>query len=361
MPMKTGEAPRAATGHIELQRSIDSIFVGQRHRVDLGDLDGLAASIRRDGLLQPPTVTPDGVLLCGARRLAAMRQLGYRSVNVWVRPGVSDRLVELISERADNIHSKPLKPTEAAALYRELKRLLAEEAARRKAATEFSRHDDKTPGQDGHARLASPSTPDLDQITETADDDLSTETSSARSQAARMVTGRQSYTTLERVTTMSNAAEDPDHPDNVRDFVRAELAAVDEGASVEDAAARTHGVLAGVRRDPERQDLEVLATEALDRAKRAKREKSRRSGRAVSKAEPARYAVRSFWLVWRDLDGWWTHYDPEQVARELGPQEWQSLEATIAHTTEFFDAVRTLRLSQPESSSVPIRQNTVTS
>ena len=59
-------------GRIELKRSVDSIVIGHRHRTDLGDLDALAASITRDGLLQPPTITPDGVLVCGRRRLAAI-------------------------------------------------------------------------------------------------------------------------------------------------------------------------------------------------------------------------------------------------------------------------------------------------
>ena len=56
-------------GHIELDRTVDSLHVGRRHRADLGDIDALAASIERDGLLQPLTVSPDGVLICGARRL----------------------------------------------------------------------------------------------------------------------------------------------------------------------------------------------------------------------------------------------------------------------------------------------------
>ncbi len=56
----------AGTGHIELERTIDSIVAGNRHRTELGDIDALAASIERDG-----------VLVCGARRIAALRKLGY--------------------------------------------------------------------------------------------------------------------------------------------------------------------------------------------------------------------------------------------------------------------------------------------
>ena len=56
-------------GHIELERSIDSIVVGERQRKDPGDIDALMRSIKEVGVLQPITITPDGVLVCGARRL----------------------------------------------------------------------------------------------------------------------------------------------------------------------------------------------------------------------------------------------------------------------------------------------------
>jgi len=45
-------------GHIELDRALDSIVVGKRHRKDPGDLAPLMDSIDRLGLLQPVTITP---------------------------------------------------------------------------------------------------------------------------------------------------------------------------------------------------------------------------------------------------------------------------------------------------------------
>jgi len=166
-------------GHIELERSIDSIRIGSRHRTDLGDIDALAASIERQGLLQPITVTPDGTLICGARRLAALRQLGVRKLNVWVRSGISDHLAQLLAEQDDNALHKAFAPTEAAALYREVKMLLAEDAQRRQAATRFG---SEKPRSDGAATVAAPP-PD----------------GYVRAQAALLVTGRRSYTTLERI------------------------------------------------------------------------------------------------------------------------------------------------------------------
>lgn len=101
-------------------------------------LDALAASIERDGLLQPLTISPDGVLICGARWLVSIKQLGWRTVNVWVRSGISDRLGHLLAEQDDNVLHKLLTALEAAALYRELKQVMAEDAARRQATTQFS-------------------------------------------------------------------------------------------------------------------------------------------------------------------------------------------------------------------------------
>ena len=62
---------------VQLDRAIDSIRVGYRFRGDLGNLDELCTSIRTVGLLQPITITPDGTLVCGARRLAAEFRADY--------------------------------------------------------------------------------------------------------------------------------------------------------------------------------------------------------------------------------------------------------------------------------------------
>jgi ParB family chromosome partitioning protein len=61
---------------------LGNIRVGKRHRRDLGDIEGLAASISDIGLLNPITVDEDGRLLAGARRLAACKQLGWKEIPV---------------------------------------------------------------------------------------------------------------------------------------------------------------------------------------------------------------------------------------------------------------------------------------
>ncbi|HWB38320.1 MAG TPA: ParB N-terminal domain-containing protein, partial [Rugosimonospora sp.] len=122
-------------GHLELAWAVDAIKVGRRVRVDLGDIDELAASIRATGgLLQPITITPDGWLVCGLRRLEAVKRLGWTTVNVWVR-NLSSPLAMLLAEREENTVRKALTLTEAATVYREMKTVEAEDAARRQQAT----------------------------------------------------------------------------------------------------------------------------------------------------------------------------------------------------------------------------------
>lgn len=199
------------TGHIELNRTVESIVVGNRHRTDLGDLTALAESIARDGLLQPLTVTIDGVLVCGARRLAAIKMLGWRTVSVWVRSGISGRLGHLLAEQDDNMLHKDLTPVEAAALYRELKTLMAEDAARRQAATRFSAENQ--PGKDGAGKFPAPSEP----------------VGRASEQAAAMIPGGASYKTLDKIDYLRQVTDDPDLPATVRGDAAAELERIDAG------------------------------------------------------------------------------------------------------------------------------------
>jgi ParB family transcriptional regulator, chromosome partitioning protein len=71
-------------------RKISDITVGERYRKDMGDLDGLAASIADIGLLNPITIAPDGTLLAGGRRLAACKKLGWDKVPVRIMEGTND-------------------------------------------------------------------------------------------------------------------------------------------------------------------------------------------------------------------------------------------------------------------------------
>jgi hypothetical protein len=60
--------------------AIDQVVIGERRRQELGDVQGLAESIDRYGLLHPIVVDADGQLVAGHRRLEACRLLGLSDI-----------------------------------------------------------------------------------------------------------------------------------------------------------------------------------------------------------------------------------------------------------------------------------------
>lgn len=347
----------SAPGHIELARSLDSIHIGRRHRKDLGDIDALAASIDQDDLLQLITIDPEGNLVCGLRRYTAMRKLGWKTTNVWVRTGISDRLSQLLAERDDDTLHKPLTQTEAATLFRELKTLLAEDAARRQEASRFTAKTGGEAGSGGGANLAPPHGA----------------SGKARAQAAQMVTGRNSYTTLERINHLQDLAADPAQPDRVRTAAAEELARIDTGAGVISAfqrvgAAQSVAELERLAADPAATDaererargeverlraeeesalraaeLERLAAEALARVRAAGKTKKPKARPTPLPGVWERRSLRAFTLTWDDLASWWEHYDPAEVGPALNDEQWDRFEATVAGTVAFAGAARTAR------------------
>lgn len=102
---------------------IESVRVNGRFRKDLGDLEGLKRSISEVGLLHPVTVTADGVLVAGQRRLEALRQLGWRSVPIRVMKDLAEAGELLAAERDENTCRLDMKPSEMVALTERLKTL----------------------------------------------------------------------------------------------------------------------------------------------------------------------------------------------------------------------------------------------
>jgi ParB family chromosome partitioning protein len=344
-------------GHIELERAVDSIWAGRRHREDYGDLDALVESIARDGLLQPITITPDGMLICGARRLAAIRRLGWKTVNVWVRSGISTTLGQLLAEQDDNLLHKPLTRTEEATLYAELKALMVEDAAGRQEASRFTSKQEN-PRSHGAATVAAP------QKGET------------RQQAALMVTGRNAYTSLERINELQNLAADPAQPDDVQQRAQEELDRIDAGGSITGAQHRIRAAQAlaeldtlagdptqpaGIRdtaaagatrlRELENTarpaDLERLAVLAVERAKTAtkKRPAQLASARLHAVEEQPRefLPVRSFVYLWDELSTWTERYNPETIGPALSGEQWAMFENAVTETIAFLDTARTAR------------------
>ncbi|WP_166998377.1 ParB N-terminal domain-containing protein [Paramicrobacterium fandaimingii] len=313
---------------VEMERTVDSIQVGARHRTEIGDLTDLVTSIRERGLLQPITVTPTGVLVCGARRLAAIKQLGWRTVNVWVRSGISTQLEHVLAEHDDHILAKPLTQLEAATLYRELKHLLAEDARQRETATRFSAENQ--PGTDGGGNFPPPSdTPDTGPVGKT------------REQAAGMIPGAASYRTLDKIGYLQQHAADETLPAEVREQLSTELQAIEHGGPVQPAYERAHALIDQHHADRDAH-LDDLAQAALARAQQSKT-KNKKKSPAARPGLPldGMWPTRRFVLIWDELDSWWTHYDADTLAAELSPEQVAAFLTIVTGTQAFADQLRT--------------------
>ena len=329
-------------GHIELERTVSSITIGSRHRTDLGDIDALAASIDRDGLLQPITITPEGVLVCGRRRLAAIQKLGWRTVNVWVRSGISDRLGHLLAEQDDNLLHKDLTPLEAASLYRELKELLAEDAARRQEATRFG----------ATARPAMP--PGTDRTD--GDGKFPAPAGETRQQAAAMIPGAASYRTLDKIEFIQQTAARDDLDAPSREIVNQALEKIETGAPVHPLFEQVRE-LTGDTTASKDAELDRLAQEAIARAKTATKHKKPAApvpggGRTV-------WTTRSFVVIWSELADWWTHYDPQVLARELTDEQVEMFLAIAAGTDQFANDLAAARTEPAPDRDEPEPAGTV--
>ena len=249
-------------GFVELERQIDSITIGQRHRRHPGDLTKLMESLNRVGLLQPVTITPDGYLICGYRRLAAAKQLGWRTMRVWVRSGISDELTRLLAERDENITHEPLAPDEAAKLYQELLDLVKDDARRRQAATQYGAKSDESAGQRGHAESAGPGTGPLGET---------------RRRAAELVTGKASYARLEQILEMERIAANRSLPETIRQVAHDELDTIRNGGPVDPGYQRVKAAqrVAAQMEPDDDPDVDALTDEFIAEAGADRRRRSK--------------------------------------------------------------------------------------
>lgn len=312
------------------ERSVDSIVVGARHRTDLGDLNPLMESIQRVGLLHPITVTPDGLLVCGARRLEALKRLGLKTVNVWVRAGISDKLSGLLAQQDENALRKPLSPIEAAQLYRELKSLLAEDAQRRIEVNQFrpKGRNGGTPGRGESPRpVRGPGR--------------------SREEAANFVTGAASYKRLEQISTLQAIVDDETRPLTIRRLAEAKLDAIEAGAPVASAYESVMQAMVTVEREPDPtltpEQIAQLGVAALERAKRERPTRVQPLKAHQRPPAPVKRSPKALVLTWRDLDGWTRHYDADQVAKELSDADWDLVERVISESVAFLKSVGAAR------------------
>lgn len=193
-----------------------------------------------------------------------------------------------------------------------------------------------------------------------------------------MVTGRASYTTLERISELERLATDHTQPEQVRDRARAELVAIDAGGSVKAAHQRTRAELSLAEHDldgagtsdpgeereraqteadalpiPRTQEagsLQTRANQALARANSA-RENTESSPSTVKTdtAAPQKYPVRAFLMTWGELAEWWVHYDVADLAAELTDEQLNSFLAVADGTATFAHQLRALRQTPGET------------
>ena len=199
-----------------MELPIASVVVGDRSRREMRNIASLAESIRERGCLHPPVVRREGrdryILVAGARRLAAMKSLGYDKVTVTVTYNIADELAALYAEGEENTEREPFTPSEAVAHAERIEGVIAATARERQvAALKQNRGAESTQREPGGK------TRDL----------------------VAKATGM-SHPKLAEAREVIAAAEDPDLPEPVR-------AAAAEAVAEMDVTGNVHGAVRKVR------------------------------------------------------------------------------------------------------------------
>lgn len=90
----------------------DNIKIRRRIREELGDLPSLAQNITELGQLQPIVIDTQDYLICGFRRLEAIKLAGGAEVQCKIVENADDVLMALTLEEAENTFRKDFTPSE---------------------------------------------------------------------------------------------------------------------------------------------------------------------------------------------------------------------------------------------------------
>lgn len=126
------------------QLPIAQIIVDERRRQDIGDIDELAASIERYGLLHPLVIDADHRLVAGGRRLLACLRLGWREIDVRMLGELNDSELREI-ELEENLRRKDLSEYERSRVMGSRVQLVTEKML----AERFSSAADENPRSGG--------------------------------------------------------------------------------------------------------------------------------------------------------------------------------------------------------------------
>ncbi len=105
-----------------MQIPIEDIAVKKRVRVDLGDIEALAESLRRYGQISPILVDKKNRLIAGHRRLEAARRLGWRTIGVTVVEA-HEELLRLELEVEENLQRRDFSADEKRSAFERLRKL----------------------------------------------------------------------------------------------------------------------------------------------------------------------------------------------------------------------------------------------
>lgn len=106
---------------------VDTIIIGERFRKEMGDIDQLALSFKKEGIISPLAMKDNGdgtyTLLAGGRRIAAAQKAGFKDVPARIYPQELTELEMRSIELMENLERKEMNWVEAAKLKAEIHRL----------------------------------------------------------------------------------------------------------------------------------------------------------------------------------------------------------------------------------------------
>lgn len=117
---------------------ISEIKIGQRIRDEYGDMEELANSIKKHGLLHPIVVDSDNNLIAGCRRLLACERIGMKEIEAKVLEDVSEKELRVL-ELEENIQRKDLTELEKSKNLVELAEIKEQELKEKKVMVDSAK------------------------------------------------------------------------------------------------------------------------------------------------------------------------------------------------------------------------------
>lgn len=123
----------------EVNIKLEDIKIGKRFRQDMGDVNDLARSIQKVGLLHPIVVNEDNKLIAGQRRIEAFKALGFTEIPVTV---INLKAI-LNGEIDENINRKAFATREKYHIYQKLEPMYKQQGANLAPEVESGKTRDK--------------------------------------------------------------------------------------------------------------------------------------------------------------------------------------------------------------------------